>query len=262
MIYYGNTDIGKRRLINQDSFRAMSIWGGEAILLVVCDGMGGHKAGEVASKKAVDAFCESIFARPCTDEDAVNEETIKAYIRYVMVSSGDIANSTVYNLSCSNEEYRGMGTTMVAALIFRNRMYIMNIGDSRLYRITVEGTEQITKDHSFVQDLIDTGKLTPEEARDNPRKNIITRAIGVTEKPSVDFFYGSLDAKGHGYLLLCTDGLSNYTDDKTLFDMIYTPEDPSKPETEDDLTVKVDKLIAYANDCGGNDNITAIIAEF
>jgi protein phosphatase len=150
MLYYGNSDVGMKRQINQDIFLTIPVWGGEGTLLVVCDGMGGHKAGDVASKKAIEAFANSVFLNPCSETD---EMTARAFIKYVLVSSSDAANRVVYTLSQEQEEYHGMGTTLVAALIYHGHMYAINIGDSRLYMITKYKTMQISHDHSFVQYL-------------------------------------------------------------------------------------------------------------
>lgn len=258
MLYYGNTDVGMRRQINQDNFNTIPVWGGEATLLVVCDGMGGHKAGDIASKKAIEAFSNSVFLNPCTEED---EATARAFIKYVLVSSCDAANRVVYNMSHENEEYNGMGTTLVAALIYKDHMYAVNIGDSRLYMITRYKTMQISRDHSFVQYLIDSGKLTEQEAKTYPRRNVITRAIGVSEKPEVDFFCTNLTEWEGGYLLLCSDGLSGYADNQTLFDIVYG-DGKNDGETESDIAEKVNSLISYANNAGGSDNITAVIGKF
>lgn len=258
MLYYGNTDVGMRRQINQDNFKTIPVWGGEATLLVVCDGMGGHKAGDIASKKAIEAFSNSVFLNPCTEED---EATVRAFIKYVLVSSCDAANRVVYTMSHESEEYHGMGTTLVAALIYKDHMYAVNIGDSRLYMITRYKTMQISRDHSFVQYLIDSGKLTEEEAKTYPRRNVITRAIGVSEKPEVDFFCTNLAEWDGGYLLLCSDGLSGYADNQTLFDIVYGNGN-NNDETESDIAAKVNRLISFANNAGGSDNITAVIGKF
>ncbi|MBR6051379.1 MAG: Stp1/IreP family PP2C-type Ser/Thr phosphatase [Clostridia bacterium] len=258
MLYYGNSDVGMKRQINQDNFLTIPVWGGEGTLLVVCDGMGGHKAGDVASKKAIEAFANSVFLNPCSETD---EMTARAFIKYVLVSSSDAANRVVYTLSQEQEEYHGMGTTLVAALIYHGHMYAINIGDSRLYMITKYKTMQISHDHSFVQYLIDNGKLTEEEAKTYPRRNVITRAIGVGEKAEVDFFCTNLSEWEGGYLLLCSDGLSNYTDSQLLFDVIYG-DGPKDDETESDIASKVNKLISIANNNGGADNITAVIGKF
>lgn len=252
MNFCGKSDVGKRRQINQDSFRAMSIWDGEAVLLVVCDGMGGHQAGEIASSTAVDIFCEKLLSSPCEED---KPEKILEFIRYTLVCAASEANNAVFRLSEGNDGYQGMGTTLVAVIIYKNHIYAINVGDSRFYIVTEEEAKLVTKDHSFVQYLIDSGKLSEEEARSYPRKNVITRAVGIGDKLDVDFFSTPLAPWGNGYLLLCSDGLSNYTDQKVLIDTLF-----SKKETS--LEKKVEKLISFANAKGGSDNITVVVSDF
>ena len=261
MLYYGNTDVGRQRQINQDSFMTIPMWGGQATLLVVCDGMGGHKSGDVASKTAVETFTHSMFSSESpTDED--DENTVDAYIKYYLVSSCDAANKAVYKMSMENPDNHGMGTTLVAALIYKDKLFAVNIGDSRLYMITKYSAIQISRDHSFVQYLVDSGKLTEEEAKTYPRRNVITRAIGVGEKARVDYFIADLkEWEGGGYILLCSDGLSNYMDSDLLFKTVYET-DPAVEETTEDIEKKVNKLIEIANERGGADNITAVIGKF
>ncbi len=229
------------------------------MLLVVCDGMGGHKAGEVASRTAIDLFCERVLSRPCTEEIP---EKITDHIRYTMVCAASEANAAVIALATSHPEYTGMGTTLVAVLVYKGCFYAVNVGDSRFYIVTRHEARQVTKDHSFVQYLIDNGKLTPEEARAYPRKNVITRAIGVTEKLDVDFFNSSLAPWEKGYLLLCSDGLSGYADGKILVDILHGPLAKRSIAPEIELAKKAEMLIVYANEKGGSDNITAVLAKF
>lgn len=248
-----------RRQVNQDSFRCISIWGGEAVLLVVCDGMGGHKAGEVASRNAVELFCSKIIASPCLEE---KPDKILEFIRYILVCAASEANSVIFHLSNEYEECHGMGTTLVAAIVYKGWFYAINVGDSRLYIVTRYEAKLVTKDHSFVQYLIDNGKLTPDEAKYYPQKNVITRAVGVAEKLDVDFFSAPLEPWESGYLLLCSDGLTNYADNKILVDILYGSMSRTKLSSESDLAKKADMLIAYANAKGGTDNITAVLAKF
>ena len=259
MYFCGKSDVGMRRQINQDSFRCISIWGGEAVLLVVCDGMGGHKAGEVASSTAIEIFCNKIISAPCFEE---RPDKILEFIRYNMVCAVDEANTAIYRLSNDYEEYHGMGTTLVAAIIFKGYFYAINVGDSRLYIVTRHEAKLVTKDHSFVQYLIDNGKLTPDEAKSYPRKNVITRAVGVSGKLEVDFFSAPLEPWESGYLLLCSDGLTNYADNNILVDILYGSMSRSRTPRDHALAKKADMLIAYANAKGGSDNITAVLAEF
>ena len=260
MLYYGNSDVGMKRQINQDSFMTIPIWGGEGLLLVVCDGMGGHKAGDIASKTAVERFTNFLFK--CEPPDPESEDkTVFAFIKYQLVAACDDANRSVFIMSEENIDYHGMGTTLVAALIYRGCMYAINIGDSRLYKITYNRIKQVSTDHSFVQNLIEAGKLTEEEAKTYPRRNVITKALGVVEKNDVDFFFSDLNGKGGGYLLLCTDGLTNYLDKNTIYDVVYGTEMP-ETETVSDLASKVNRLISIANGSGGSDNITAVLCRF
>lgn len=259
LLYCGKSDIGMKRKINQDAFSAIPIWNDDALLMVVCDGMGGHKAGDTASKTAVQKFISVVSSRPCKSEDmTIRTENIKN----TLVAAVKEANETVYRLSLSSDEYTGMGTTLVAAIVSRGMLYAVNIGDSRLYIITRYEARQISRDHSFVQFLIQTGQITPEEAKNYPRKNVITRAVGVASKTEVDFFSINLRKWGSGYILLCTDGLTNYLDDKTLYELLFQSREKVAPTPEQELSKKADTLIFYANKQGGSDNITALLAKF
>lgn len=252
MNFFGKSDVGKRREVNQDRFRALSIWGDEAILLVVCDGMGGHLAGEVASSTAVEIFCEKVMASPCEEEDA---DKILEFIRYTLVCAASEANTAIFHMAKEHEAYEGMGTTLVAVIVYKDHIYAINVGDSRFYIVTEPEVKLVTKDHSFVQYLLDNGNISPEEAKNYPHKNVITRAVGISEKLDVDFFSAYLAPWKSGYLLLCSDGLSNYTEDKTFSDILFA-------KRESSLEKKTEKLIAFANAKGGSDNITAVLCDF
>lgn len=258
MLYYGNTDVGMKRLINQDNFKTIPVWGGEATLLVVCDGMGGHKAGDVASKTAINTFCEEVFKHIPTE---TNEAVLMNQIRFILSEALDKANEAVYKMAHEDTDCEGMGTTLIGALVRNGQLYGLNVGDSRMYLLTKNVILQLSKDHSYVQYLIDCGKLTPEEAKTYPRKNVITNAIGVGPVAVYDSIMLNLNDWDTGYLLLCSDGLSNYADNDTLMDIISKPE-LDHEETEVDLMDKVTKLISHANNCGGADNITAVVAKF
>ena len=252
MNFFGKSDVGKRREVNQDSFRALRIWNDEAVLLVVCDGMGGHLAGEVASSTAVNIFCERVTSSLCKEE---SEDKILDFIRYTLVCAASEANTAIFHMAKEHEAYEGMGTTLVAVIIYKDHIYAINVGDSRFYIVTESGTKLVTKDHSFVQYLVDSGKISPEEAKNYPRKNVITRAVGISEKLDVDFFSANLTPWKSGYLVLCSDGLSNYVDDKVFADILFA-------KRESTLEKKTEKLIAFANSKGGTDNITAILCDF
>ena len=259
LLYCGKSDVGMRRKINQDIYGAMPIWDGDGLLLIVCDGMGGHKAGDTASKTAMEAFRDVVASRPCTAEDPVIRSDS---IKNTLVAAVKEANETVYKLAQTSDEYKGMGTTLVAAVVSRGMLYAVNIGDSRLYLVTRHEAKQVTRDHSFVQFLIQTGQITPEEAKNNPRKNVITRAIGVASKTEVDFFNINLRKWGSGYILLCTDGLTNYLDNKILFELLFQSREKVRPTPQEELEKKAETLVAYANKSGGSDNITVLLAKF
>ena len=235
---YGKTDIGKKRSSNQDEFNICELPDG-AVLAVVCDGMGGAKAGNVASKTAVDAICRYVERsyRVGLDYDGATDILNKAIIS---------ANIEVYDISLKTPDLKGMGTTVVAAIATDDFTTIAHLGDSRAY-IVGETITQITRDHSVVQSLIESGKLTPEEARVHPRKNVITKALGIEENVfpdnnRYDFDFGET-------LLLCSDGLTNYVDTETIKSII----------DNNDKSVVVEALIDMANKAGGGDNITAVI---
>jgi len=258
MKFLGKSDVGMHRHVNQDSYRAIRIWDDEATLLIVCDGMGGHKAGEIASNTAVRIFCEKVTAAPCEETE---QKKILESIRYTLVSAASEANTAILRLAQENEEYLGMGTTLVAVLVYGGYFYAINVGDSRFYIVTKEETTLVTRDHSFVQYLIDNGQLSEDEAKSYPRKNVITRAVGIAEKLDVDFFSAPLAPWGSGYLLLCSDGLSNYADSAVFEDILFNTSYWFISQ-EEDLSKKADAMITYANEKGGSDNITAVLARF
>jgi len=260
MFYYGKSDVGMHRKINEDSYWCQTMWGQEATLLVVCDGMGGHKAGEVASRTAVETFCDLIISSPCLSSGI---DEIKEEIRSKISAAVREANKKIYKLSREYNEMSGMGTTLVAAIEYKGLLIIANIGDSRIYISTPIRTQQLSHDHSFVQYLIDTNKITKEEAKSYPRKNVITRAVGIGPQAEVDIFFADLKQWGNGYLLLCSDGLSNYVSEKDISNMFNRASkiDPG-PHGTSDLEFAVNEFIATANNSGGADNITALAARF
>lgn len=259
MVFFGKSDVGMRRTVNQDIFACMRIWGGEAVLLAVCDGMGGHKAGEIASQKAISVFSDNIVGNPCIDDDP---EKVCTYMRKRMYLAAYAANKAVYEMSNRFEELSGMGTTLVAAIIYGGVVYVINVGDSRAYIVSSREALQITRDHSFVQYLINEKKLTEEEAKYYPHKNVITRAIGINDTIEVDFIHANLRTWGTGYILLCSDGLTNYADKSDLVSIIAPQTKADRASPEGELARKTDRLIAFANKKGGGDNITAVLAKF
>jgi len=208
------------------------------ILLVVADGMGGHNAGEIASDVAKKTIDEYIFLNDLTDASSTLEKAVV------------LANKNVFEKSETEAGYVGMGTTVTCALIYENFAYIANVGDGRTYLLRDNKLMQVTKDHSYVQRLVDAGFITMDEARFHPRSNVITRAIGTNENVAVDLFKNELN-KGDVYLL-CSDGLTTHVDDEYIEKTLKADIKPP---------AKVKKLISHALEQGGSDNITAVIAE-
>ncbi len=238
MRIFTKTDVGKIRSINQDAFFA-KVLSDSSAFVIVCDGMGGASAGDIASKTAVDIISQYFLN---SYSPKMSSEDIIKLLNNAILS----ANVEIFNLSQQNEQLFGMGTTVVAAVVNEHEAIICNIGDSRAYLIA-NNIDQITRDHSVVQSLVESGKLSPEEARVHPEKNIITRALGVEDTVLIDSYCVNIDKDD--LILLCTDGLSNMVDSSSLFSIV-------KNNALDNIT---DKLIIQANSNGGKDNITAAI---
>lgn len=237
----GKTDIGMVRETNQDAFKIVAL-GQRAGFALVCDGMGGVNGGDRASSIAKAEISESIKA-------SFTEGMDEKEIRNVMLRAIDAANQKIYQTAREHPDLTGMGTTVVLAILYGGRAYVAHVGDSRLYRFQGGGLEQLTKDHSRVQELVDRGMITQEEARVHPEKNMITRAVGIGPDVNVDFLtvpFGLGDR-----LLLCSDGLSNVCADEEIADVLKAQRAEQAVET----------LIKLANMGGGNDNITVVIAE-
>lgn len=209
---WGLTDTGCVRKQNQDAYQIEKLSGG-ALLCVVCDGMGGAKSGNIASSLAVEVFVEEV--RRCWVPGMEQEK-----VDQMLQSAVKLANFTVYDQSAQFEEFDGMGTTLVAALIRGRKAVVVNVGDSRCYTMNHFGIRQVTKDHSLVQLMVDRGDLPPEVAKSYPGKNYITRAIGTEPTVLCDVF--RLELRRGDFLLLCSDGLSNVMDDQEiLFEIIH-----------------------------------------
>lgn len=234
--YYG-TNVGKIRNNNEDNLIVCELE--KYSLFVVADGMGGHKAGEIASSMAVTTIKDS-FIR----ESATPDFKIPRFI----IDSINLANKEIFESSHNHDEYLGMGTTITMAVIDKsdNIAYVGNVGDSRTYLIYNNIIRQVTDDHTFVHELLKERKITEEEARNHPKKNVITRAVGSEENVFIDIF--ELELHDDNILLLCSDGLTNHICDKDILSIIT--------ENETDC---VNKLIDKANENGGTDNITVII---
>ncbi|NDO46816.1 Stp1/IreP family PP2C-type Ser/Thr phosphatase [Clostridium sp. MD294] len=230
----GNSVIGMRRTNNEDAIYINE----QKNLYLVADGMGGCNAGEVASSTAITAFVEAM-------ENAVNGETLDKMINAVAQ-----CNKKVYKKSKENIEFLDMGTTLVAVTIENEKMFVVHVGDSRVYLFRENNLQQITTDHSYVMELVKIGSITREEAEVHPKRNIITRAIGIREEVEADTIIEEI--KQGNKILLCTDGLSNMVSKKEITKILI-----EQCSTEE----KVKKLVALANEKGGLDNISLILIE-
>ena len=235
---FGMTDIGRIRKNNQDYlFISEDAVGNLPNVYIVADGMGGHRAGEVASKRAVDSIIASLESTSLKDPVSIIEEAVTS------------ANNEVFNMSRNNPELEGMGTTLVVTTVFEKDFYVANIGDSRLYIINDE-IHQITRDHSYVEEMVSRGELDKDSARTHAKKNVITRAVGVETGTYADYF--QVKYKKGDKILICSDGLSNMVNDEDLKIIV------KKRITVEDI---VNALVYTANHNGGPDNITAIVVE-
>ena len=212
MQYWGLTDPGCVRTQNQDAYQIVQL-DRNTVLAVLCDGMGGAKSGNIASALAIDVFVQELrrVHKAGMSVDAVEQ---------MLISATKLANFTVYDQAKQFEEFDGMGTTLVAAYVSGKKVTVVNVGDSRCYRVNREGIEQVTRDHSLVELMVQRGELAPEQARNYPGKNYITRAIGTETMVECDLFHLKLE-RGDG-LLLCSDGLSNIVDEQEmLFEVVH-----------------------------------------
>lgn len=235
---FGKTDVGLMRTINQDSiFVSTKPVGKLPNLFIVADGMGGHKAGDVASRVAIEKFVKYACTTHMTDPANILDAGIMSI------------NKEIYDMANSNRDYSGMGTTFVAAVIAEGHVYIANVGDSRLYYIGKD-IQQITRDHSLVEDMVRMGLLEKEEARNHYKKNVITKAIGVAEDKTATPDIFEIEIDNGDKLLLCSDGLTNMVIDYDINKIIR------KSESIEDA---VRTLINTANENGGKDNISAIL---
>lgn len=239
---WGLTDVGNVRSQNQDAFRIVEL-GMDALLAVVCDGMGGAKSGNVASRLASEVFSEEIkrsFSADLTPDEA--EQMLRA--------AAKLANISVFEQSQLSEDYAGMGTTLVAALTYPRATLVLNIGDSRAYLINADGVRCITRDHSVVEMMVQRGELTPEQAKTHPSKNLITRAVGTEETVFSDVF--RVETEPEDCILLCSDGLSNQmADQEILFEVVHGAR-------RDDCCRR---LLEIAKNRGAPDNVTSVLIE-
>lgn len=233
------TNIGRRRKINQDFvYTSEKPVGNLPNLFIVADGMGGHKAGDYASRLAVTTMVEEIARSEERQPEKLLGEAVSA------------ANGKVRKSAESFPELAGMGTTVVAASCLGTKLSVANVGDSRLYIADERGIRQITRDHSWVEEMVRRGGIGKEEARNHPDKNIITRAIGAEDTIKTDFF--SVDLKEGDMILMCTDGLTNMLEDEEIRMILNGARD---------IVEKAEELVRRANENGGMDNISVILIE-
>jgi serine/threonine protein phosphatase PrpC len=231
----GNTDVGVVRSGNEDSFLLDCAQG----LFIVADGMGGHAAGEVASEMAVQIVSRELGSlRGLSDGEAAAK--MRSAIRK--------ANAAIFDRTLAEHDKRGMGTTTTVMVLFSRRYLIGQVGDSRAYLLREGQLLQLTKDHSYVQEQVDAGLLTPEQARTHPYSNVITRCVGANEDVAPDVYFGNLEQKD--VVLLASDGLTGMLEDDQIAAIMSAEENPE---------TAVNKMIADANRRGGLDNITAIV---
>ena len=224
MFIASDTDIGKKRSENQDRVHAEFLADNVAVA-VVCDGMGGASSGGVASQLAIDAVVKRI-------KENFRKDMKPNSIRNLMLTSVHYANTIVYGKSKEDIDKNGMGTTCVAALVVDKTVYMVSVGDSRGYLLTKDGIAQITTDHAYVEMHM---------------RNVITKAVGVESDVEVDYF--ELEENDNFAVLLCSDGLTNYCTDNMIYETVFG----------NNLDEAIKQLIAFANECGGKDNITAAV---
>lgn len=236
---FSMTHIGQRREMNQDyMYTSETAVGNLPNLFLVADGMGGHAAGEYASRFTVEKLVEKIKESSQTEPVALMKEAVEQ------------VNAMLLAEANADRAKAGMGTTIVAATVIGEKLYAANVGDSRLYVINEESITQITRDHSLVEEMVRLGEMNKEDAKDHPDKNIITRAIGVMPEVAPDFFEISL--KNQDMILMCSDGLTNMIDDIDIKKIVLG---------QRDIVEKAEKLVETANQNGGRDNITVVLVE-
>lgn len=236
---FAKTDIGKVREINQDYYYT-SDENSIPKLCILADGMGGYKGGEIASKLAVES------AKKYIENNFSNNFSEKEEILKLIGNAVEYANMVVYEKSKEVKELEGMGTTLEVCLIYNNKAYIGHVGDSRIYRIRKDVIRKLTKDHSYVQQLVEDKKITREEAKVHPKKNMLTRALGCT--PYVEPDLRARNFEKGDIFIMCSDGLTNMVEEKRIYELI-----------KQDISKATNNLINEANSAGGYDNITVII---
>ncbi len=239
MNIYGKSDIGLKRTSNQDCFDYGKINDGMT-WAVVCDGMGGANGGDIASSLATQCI-KNFMTQNYTE--GIDSNEIKELLKNAIYK----ANCEILNKANKNKDLLGMGTTVVLVAIYKNKIHISHVGDSRAYLLSKDNIKQLTVDHSMVQQMIDDGEITHEQAKSHPNKNIITRALGINKNVEIDYFETIKNKEKS--ILICTDGLTNCISEKEILNCYLN--NPTENV--------VDQLITLANKNGGSDNITVII---
>ena len=236
---FAKTDIGRVREQNQDYYYIPETIE-EPQIYILADGMGGYKGGEVASKLATESAKK--YIQNNFEDTPKNKEDILKLIENAV----EYANMVVYEKSKEIPELEGMGTTLEVCLIYNNKVYIGHVGDSRIYRIRKDIIRKLTKDHSYVQQLIEDKKITREEAKSHPKKNMLTKALGCT--PYVEPDIRARNFEKGDIFIMCSDGLTNMVEEKRICELV-----------KEDISTAANKLVNEANQAGGYDNITIII---
>lgn len=238
---FGITDKGKVRAENQDSYIIENCDKRKSVIAVICDGMGGAKAGDLASQLSCRAFAGRVYGA------MVSPQYFSANNEKLLLESCNEANGVVYEYSGFDPDYNGMGTTLVGGIITKNKAQLINVGDSRAYKLTQSGIAQITRDHSYVEELVAMGAITRADAKNHPKKNVITRALGVESKVKADYF--EVELRRGDCILLCSDGLSNTVSDAEMFAAFKAARTPENICSE---------LINLALSRGARDNVSIV----
>ena len=244
----GMTDTGLIRSHNEDSIGSDISIG----LVVLADGMGGHKGGEVASALAVNTILNEL-PNELDKTVTLNTDDSNGFNHHSIAVRNAVsrANSVIFEAASKQPQYEGMGTTLVVALFYDNRITIAHVGDSRLYRLRDHNMEQMTQDHTLLQELVDRGFYTPEEAKKSLNKNLVTRALGIEETVKIDLQEDIVLPKD--VYLLCSDGLTDMVDDRRINIILE--------ENNSQLDIACTELIQQAKDNGGHDNISAVLVQ-
>lgn len=239
MLISAKTDVGLKRASNQDCFDFAKFENGTVAWAVVCDGMGGMAAGNVASAEAARVIANSL-------NNNLTPKSSPSSINNLLKSSIESANAAIYDMALNDENLRGMGTTIVVVVVVKGVAYFAHVGDSRAYICSCNELSQITTDHSVVQTMVDNGQITADEAKNHPNKNIITRALGIA--PYIDVDFAEKELNENDIIILCSDGLTNCVDDELI----------AFSASDNDFATLADRLVDLANKNGGNDNITVV----